>query len=372
MLSWHVARRALGVFSGAFLAILASCGSGDDPPPNPLFVSTAGADANRGDATAPLRTLSRALEIARDGYTIVVAPGEYRERVTTDRVGRAARALQILADTDGRLFPGGSPGAVTVRGAGGPNSEVIKINNSPDTLLSGFVVTGGGGGGIVVNRSDGVRIQNCVVRENRGEAGDGIRVQSSRGVLLFNNLVVRNSGAGVVLAGDEGSPAALLVNNTIALNGFVGIRIGSSQAASPGARLRANILYRNGEATTPARENFSVRTDPPSEAGLDSNFNLVFPPTYVPARVEGPNDLGVDPVFARSSPQEAADFLLRAASPARDRSPNTQIPEDLRLCLQRWSALESLAVDTGPVDLGYHLPLTAPHCGVILPPRGDG
>ena len=49
-----------------------------------------------------LRTISRAVEIAGDSYRIYVGAGTYGEGVTTDRQGRPARYLRIIADIDGR------------------------------------------------------------------------------------------------------------------------------------------------------------------------------------------------------------------------------------------------------------------------------
>jgi alpha-N-arabinofuranosidase len=54
-----------------------------------IHVATTGSDSNRGTATAPLRTIGRAADLAQPGDIITVHEGVYRERVNPPRGGES-------------------------------------------------------------------------------------------------------------------------------------------------------------------------------------------------------------------------------------------------------------------------------------------
>ena len=55
-----------------------------------LHVATDGDDSKDGSASSPLRTISRAADLARPGDTVLVHGGEYREWVRPRRGGKRA------------------------------------------------------------------------------------------------------------------------------------------------------------------------------------------------------------------------------------------------------------------------------------------
>ena len=55
-----------------------------------LHVATDGDDSKDGSASSPLRTISRAADLARPGDTVLVHGGEYREWVQPRRGGLSA------------------------------------------------------------------------------------------------------------------------------------------------------------------------------------------------------------------------------------------------------------------------------------------
>src|SRR4051794_41679226 len=55
-----------------------------------LHVATDGDDSKDGSASSPLRTISRAADLARPGDTVLVHGGEYREWVRPRRGGLSA------------------------------------------------------------------------------------------------------------------------------------------------------------------------------------------------------------------------------------------------------------------------------------------
>ncbi len=74
----------LRIIAGATLAASTLYAAG-------IHVATSGNDANSGAATAPLRTIQRAADLAMPGDTITVHAGIYRERVTPPRGGTSDR-----------------------------------------------------------------------------------------------------------------------------------------------------------------------------------------------------------------------------------------------------------------------------------------
>jgi parallel beta-helix repeat protein len=332
------------------LVALAACGDSSDPAPatvpNPLYVSTVGNDANSGTREAPLRTILRAAQLARNDYDVIVGAGVYREEVSTDRTGLPGQNLAFIADTSGART-GGPAGEVLIDVSARANSAGISLTNTPGVLVDGFTIVGGADAGIVLkNGSGGATIRNCVVR---GNPGDGIRIQDSAGVTVFNNLVHDNGRTGIVIAGTiSGSTEARVINNTVARNGIRGITVGNTSVASPSALLRNNILFENGP---PEALQLRVITDPPSDLGFDGDFDLVFPPTYDPPGIAGPNDLGTDPEFVNP---DTSDYRLREDSRAIDAGDGELAPALLAVLRARTTT--GLSDDTGIPDLGYHFP----------------
>jgi parallel beta-helix repeat protein len=307
-----------------------------------------GSDTNvGGDPASALRTISKAAEIALDGYTIVVGAGTYREGVTTDRSGRVAQRLRFIADVSGSQT--GDAGQVLINATNTAVGAGFRVSGSLGTVVDGFTITGGADGGVVFkSRSNDSSVRNCVVF---GNPGDGIRIQDSARVLLFNNLVFGNGGVGVGIVGPAraGSPDARIFQNTIFGNGARGITIGNSRTASPRSVLRNNIIQDNhGDAT------IKVFTPPPStiprsDVGYDEDFNLILPVRLIPANLE----LGVNSIFqdARFVDTAGGDFHLRQNSPAIDAG--ASLSADLEAVLRSRTATGG-EVDTGPLDLGFH------------------
>ncbi len=373
-----LARGRCTVAAIAAAAIVGGCGGGSPPPPpNPLFVNAAGGkDGNLGLASEPLGTISRALQIAGDGYFVIVAPGTYKEALTTDRAGfAAARRLVVLGDFTGewtRAF-GGAPDprrAEVIVDATGTRQEALKLNSSPDTVVDGFIFRGGP---VVANKSPRAEIRSC---EISGSPGDGIRVQDSSDAVVFNNLVHDNEGTGIVIVPQ--SQGVRVLHNTVVRNRERGVTVGNSKAAAPGAFLRNNIVQENGPD---GADNVKVFASPDpaldSLRGYDADYNLVFPPAYIPAslRESARHDVNLDAGFVSTDPSEREDFLLRCenppsctrGSPALDRG--NELGDPYRTCLRKWSAVATGRQDLGPLDLGFHVPLSDPHCGSPAPPR---
>jgi poly(beta-D-mannuronate) C5 epimerase len=72
-------------------------------PPGALFVATDGADSAAGTRRAPLRTVAAAVKRARQGATIVVRAGTYRETV-----GRVSKRITLQPYPGERVWLKGS------------------------------------------------------------------------------------------------------------------------------------------------------------------------------------------------------------------------------------------------------------------------
>jgi hypothetical protein len=100
-----------------------------------LHVDPAGADSGDGSAGAPLRTIQAALEKAQPGTLISLAPGVYREELTTVRDGAPGAPITIRGPETGTDRAGRYK--ATLYGTG----RVVSINHSY-VSLEGFTVDG--------------------------------------------------------------------------------------------------------------------------------------------------------------------------------------------------------------------------------------
>jgi parallel beta-helix repeat protein len=345
---------------------LVACGGGGSspasPPPNPLFVRASGNDANSGaDAAHALQTISRAAEIARDNYKIIVGPGTYNENVTTTAQGGAPQGLIFIADTAGTRT--GDPPNPVVVNAAGTGQAGFKFSNSSGTLIDGFTITGAVDAGIVIkSHCDDFVIQDCVIFNNNG---DGIRIQDSANVLIFNNLVYANSGKGIgvgtVATTAASAPNADVINNTIFGNGDRGITVGNSTIPSMSTFVRNNIVQNNGIGAVPTLENIKVFAPP---TGYDEDFCLVAPPTYLPANLAGKHDVGGDAVFVDAG---GGNFHLHSNSPALNAGDSlgglmtTDFTRNKVVTLKDFLAdrtTTGIGCDQSAVDMGFHYPLS--------------
>src|SRR5581483_9235867 len=95
--------------AGALL--LTAAGAAPSRAPHEYVVDTASsraADTNPGTSDQPLKTISRAAELAQPGETVRVRPGTYRESVHLRRGGVPGRPLTFLADPPGQAVVTGA------------------------------------------------------------------------------------------------------------------------------------------------------------------------------------------------------------------------------------------------------------------------
>jgi hypothetical protein len=147
-------------------------------------------------------SIAAALESAQPGYTVIVEPGEYRERLTLKNnvrlISRVSRGATL------RLPDGATAADAAVVAAGVSGAE-----------LSGFRIVGDAqsplGVGVLI-RDSGVRL---VDNEVTGAATSAVAIGAGDDVVLVGNDFRDNPGAALVLA-PEASPR--VVHNSFARN----------------------------------------------------------------------------------------------------------------------------------------------------------
>ena len=204
------------------------------------------------DSSAMFRTISAALDSARDGDTVFVMPGEYREVVKVAKL----RHITLL----------GADPATTVIDAG---QEYAAIELRTDSnRVSGFTVRGADSHGIWVR--DGLQfIDRCLITGN----GDrGIYLSSFAGrayAEVTHCTVVDNGGVGIHAARDDSS--------TVITDCIVAFNPRGVVTDQPEGKLvvRRNCLFGNGvdfDRVVPGDGNLFM--DPLFLAGAEGDYRL--------------------------------------------------------------------------------------------------
>jgi hypothetical protein len=227
-----------------------------------FYVSTSGSNSNPGSASAPWRTIQKAVNTLRPGERVLVRSGTYTENLEMRRAGNASAPITVAAQ------PGDRP---VLRAAGGHPLEVGP--SAAYFRFSGFVITGhrGTSGGNVDVYGDHVEISGNEIRGGRDQGiytaeessavqilgnrihhnGRGIEHQS-HGIYLQgdDHLVANNAihdhpeGFGIQVY-DEGS-RSIVVHNTVVRSGHSGIVVGGEGGVDH-VTMRNNIFAFNAK-----------------------------------------------------------------------------------------------------------------------------
>ena len=146
-------------------------------------------------------TIQEGIDTASDGFTIFVDDGTYQENLVIDDKNII---LQSINGAENCIIDGCS------------DDSVIEIQNSDNSVISGFTIQNGlasyGGGGIKINGSP--LVEECIIQNNSATRGGGIFISGSP--IIENNIIQNNTvtvaGAGIV---SYGGSAIIRDNNII-------------------------------------------------------------------------------------------------------------------------------------------------------------
>ncbi|MCY1081864.1 right-handed parallel beta-helix repeat-containing protein [Archangium lansingense] len=199
-------------------------------PEHEWVVSPTGNDTAAGTEAAPLRTISRAIALARPGHRIRVLAGTYAERILLDDSAPAGTAdAPITLEGEGKptLVPSNEPGAqVTlerphwhIRGfnidlKGRALFGVAFAGNTEGSLLADSEVHHAAyGAGVSIHRgARGATLENNHIHHiwlGEGKDAHGVSIQPTvRDITLRNNVIHDNSGDAIQCYSPDGAEPA--------------------------------------------------------------------------------------------------------------------------------------------------------------------
>jgi len=182
----------------------------DDAPHDPGAGDTVWSDPNEaGTPEHPFDSIQEALDVAAEGSTVVVLAGVYRECI--EFPGRNIHLKGFCPDdANGGNWPvmdGDERGPVVVFA----NAE------TPDRVISGFVITGGKGrpAGAILCSHSSPTVANCLIAGNRATNWNGGAVRCTDSNAVFVNCTITDNYAGEYGAGLCVADSRVVVANSI-------------------------------------------------------------------------------------------------------------------------------------------------------------
>lgn len=320
-----------------------------------LFVATTGSDTNPGSASAPLKTIAKASQLAQPGTVVHVAPGTYPGGFKTVASGTATARIRYQSDTrwGARIVPPSSSvtdsawdnrgnyvdvvgfdidGSVAQQGTawttgiynGGSNDSIA--NNHVHHISKAACTAGGGGIGVDsyyggVNAS----VDSNVIHDiGPAVCADMHGIYFSTNGVVSNNLVYAVSATGIRLWHDANR--VTVVNNTL-FNTDTGISVGGGDyyhTAGPSDynRVSNNIVYDNrsyGVIETGATGIHNVYANNLLAKNAVANWRLQ-------NGLLASGTVSADPAFVNYVRTGGGNYHLSSASPAIDRGNATGAP----------------------------------------------
>jgi Right handed beta helix region/Protein of unknown function (DUF1565)/RTX calcium-binding nonapeptide repeat (4 copies) len=243
-------------------------------PAGAHYLSPDGSDTNPGTESQPWRTLAKAVASVSPGHTVVLLPGTYGARGTTNMMSRGGtaqapvtfrgqpgaelpRILGLVKITSSHqrfnhLLFDGPTGMVKPPTSDNPDGEQVQISIL-GPAVSGIEISdseirdSGWHAGIYLDTAEDVRITGNYIHDN-GDFFDPVQENTSHGIyfsagsgLIANNVIEHNVARGVQLY--EGPHDVVIANNTVVGNGKAGIQFGNETTRSIAVN---NVVAYNG------------------------------------------------------------------------------------------------------------------------------
>lgn len=257
-------------------------------------------------------TIQAAIDAAKNGDRVVVAPGTYFENINFE--GKAIRVIS----SGGRK--------VTIIDGSHANSVVtFDSGEGPKSVLEGFTIQHGNasnyeGGGIYISEASPTIIGNLITNNTACADGAGIAVRFSSAVVK-NNTISNNSGPGCDLTGAGmlvgGAGSAQIIGNVIENNITISGNGGGIEVNAAGTpTLENNIITGNSASgLSPASDGGGIYIINDSNALILQNliYNNTAPQGSgiyfgVPYSSRGPLLVNNTIVGTSSSPQGSAVY----------------------------------------------------------------
>ncbi|MFO0678348.1 MAG: right-handed parallel beta-helix repeat-containing protein [Polyangiaceae bacterium] len=235
------------VFAASFVPAVASAAN--------LHVDARNAGAERGDESAPFRTVAAAIAKATAGDTVRVAEGSYTGALTLDGKGVILEGGYVGGSAAN--YAGGKPGDFAMRDPkahvtelrGTKAAGVVFLHNAEGARIDGFRITGGSHAVHVDDDEPGtsVTIANDVMEGNgvddEHESGGGVLIVNAKAVV--ENNVIRNniSGRGAGIAGK--GPSIMVRGNLVESNVSVSDHGGGIWLAFDKTEITKNVVRKN-------------------------------------------------------------------------------------------------------------------------------
>ncbi|MDM8559109.1 right-handed parallel beta-helix repeat-containing protein [Candidatus Parabeggiatoa sp. HSG14] len=284
-------------------------------------------ETGNGSEAKPFATIQHGIDVAKDGYTVLVYPGTYVENINFN-----SKNIKVES-TDG---------AENTVIDGNKSDSVVKLVNegSKKATLSGFTITNGNaqyGGGILVKGLNSISkeliFKNLIIVGNSSHAGGGISCHGSSPTIenitisgnsseyagggiycqggnpTLSNVVISNNKAGglsagaYILGGELNFSHVTIVGNTISSNtGGQGIWLNGANLI-----LRNSIVWGN------------------SAGGINHINSATATVTYsdVQSGWEGEGNIDTDPLFENG--YHLSDYSPAIDAGTSENAPNTDI-----------------------------------------------
>jgi parallel beta-helix repeat protein len=304
------------------------------PTANDRYVAPGGSDSNKGSISAPWATIQHAADMAKPGFVIHVAPGNYGA-VNSQVNGAATARIRFISDVKwgAKLQSNGTSTVWTNRG---DYVDIMGFDITGDVQVgiennASFVRTIGNhvhnipaacnsNGGAGIQDNEFATTDNDIIGNVVHDIGDpahscpttqGIYHSDLRGHIL-SNISYRNSAWGIHLW--HAASNVVIANNLVFENGEGGIVVGDGDA--PGGVVNDNTLVTNN----------IIRNNPIaiSEEGATGSHNQYVNNLIWQNRkgimlqngLHDVNTINADPRLVNYKPDGSGDYHLQSTSPA--------------------------------------------------------